>query len=133
MKLANSPRASDLAAEKAFRQAADVAKTAALPREEAKRALPVAVLSRHESAGQSAVVNRSGNPSRSTGGDAYDLPIFVGEKAEVQAALGEVQQPTLHSNEQRPRGGSSRQRAQLPGKERHDRSLKPRSTSATFI
>jgi CHAT domain-containing protein len=83
----------DLAgAEKAFRQAADVAKTAALPREEGEACLHLSQFYRATNQPvKAAVVIDQGIQAVQRVEEAYDLPVFVAEKAEVQAALGAVQ------------------------------------------
>jgi CHAT domain-containing protein len=80
------------AAEKAFRQAADVATAAALPRQEAESYLQLSRLYRTANqTSKAATAIDQGIKAVQRVEEAYDLPQFVAEKAEVQVALGALQ------------------------------------------
>jgi CHAT domain-containing protein/TPR repeat protein len=80
------------AAEKYFRQATEVSKTAGLPRQEGESCLRLSQFYRatNQPAKASAVIDQ-GIQAVQRVEEGYDLPVFVAEKAEVQAALGSVQ------------------------------------------
>ena len=79
------------AAESAFRQAVEVARTAALPRQEAEANLHLSQFYRATNQPAKAVVAiDQGIQAMQRVEEAYDLPDFFAEKAEVQAALGSV-------------------------------------------
>jgi tetratricopeptide (TPR) repeat protein len=82
----------DLAgAEKAFRQAAKIATAAALPREEGEAYLRLSQFYRATNQpSKAALAIDHGISAVQRVEEAYDLPLFIAEKAEVQAALGEV-------------------------------------------
>lgn len=84
------------AAEKALLKAAEVSKVAALPREEGEACLRLSQFYRatNQSAKASAEIDQ-GIQAVQRVEEGYDLPIFVAEKAEVQAALGSVQAADL--------------------------------------
>ncbi|HTU45374.1 MAG TPA: CHAT domain-containing protein [Bryobacteraceae bacterium] len=80
------------AAENYFRQATQVSKTAALPRQEGEACLRLSQFYRstNQPARASPVIAQGIQAVRRVE-EGYDLPVFVAEKAEVQAALGLVQ------------------------------------------
>ena len=80
------------AAEKYFRQATEVSKTAGLPRQEGESCLRLSQFYRatNQPAKASAVIDQ-GIQAVQRVEEGYDLPVFVAERAEVQAALGSVQ------------------------------------------
>ena len=79
-------------AEKYFREAVEVSKTAALPRQEGEACLHLSQFYRamDQPAKASPVIDQ-GIQAVQRVEEGYDLPVFVAEKAEVQAALGSVQ------------------------------------------
>lgn len=82
----------DLAsAEKAFHRAVEISQSAALPREEAEACLHLSQFYRatNQSAKASATIDQGIQALRRVE-EAYDLPVFVAEKAEVQTALGSL-------------------------------------------
>ncbi len=78
-------------AEKYFRQAVEVSKEAALPRQEGESCLRLSQFYRatNQSAKASAAIDE-GIQAVQRVEEGYDLPVFIGEKAEVQTALGDV-------------------------------------------
>jgi len=80
------------AAEKYFRQATEVSKTAGLPRQEGESCLRLSQFYRatNQPAKASVVIDQ-GIRAVQRVEEGYDLPVFVAERAEVQAALGSVQ------------------------------------------
>jgi CHAT domain-containing protein len=78
-------------AEKYFRQATEVSKTAGLPRQEGESCLRLSQFYRatNQPAKASAVIDQ-GIQAVQRVEEGYDLPVFVAERAEVQAALGSV-------------------------------------------
>ena len=80
------------AADKYFRQATEVSKTAGLPRQEGESCLRLSQFYRatNQPAKASAVIDQ-GIQAVQRVEEGYDLPVFVAERAEVQAALGSVQ------------------------------------------
>ncbi len=79
-------------AEKYFLQATEVSKTAGLPRQEGESCLRLSQFYRatNQPAKASAVIDQ-GIQAVQRVEEGYDLPVFVAERAEVQAALGSVQ------------------------------------------
>ena len=79
-------------AEKYFREAVEVSRTAALPRQEGEACLHLSQFYRatDQPAKASPVIDQ-GIQAVQRVEEGYDLPVFVAEKAEVQAALGSVQ------------------------------------------
>ena len=79
------------AAERSFNEVVEISKAADLPREEADGFLHLSQLYRAESALAKAVVaiNR-GMEVLQPVEEAYDFPLYVAEKAEVEAALGDL-------------------------------------------
>ena len=77
------------AAERSFEEAVEIAKLAGLPREEADGLLHLSQLYRTENAAEKAVpvINRGIEVLQGVQ-EAYDFPVYVAEKAEVEAALG---------------------------------------------
>lgn len=80
------------AAEKYFRQATEVSKTAGLPRQEGESCLRLSQFYRatNQPAKASPVID-AGIQAVQRVEEGYDLPVFISERAEVQAALGSVQ------------------------------------------
>ena len=80
-----------VAAESALAKALDIAKKAGLPREEAEalRRLSVVYRQKHEPAKALAAIDRSIGVLQRVE-EAYDLPRFVAEKAQVEIELGNV-------------------------------------------
>jgi tetratricopeptide (TPR) repeat protein len=78
-------------AERSFKKVVEISKAADLPREEADGLLHLSQLYRAESAPAKAVlaVNR-GIEVLQPVEEAYDFPLYVAEKAEVEAALGNL-------------------------------------------
>jgi tetratricopeptide (TPR) repeat protein len=78
-------------AEKYYRQAAEVSKEAALPRQEGESCLRLSQFYRatNQPAKASAAIDE-GIQALQRVEEGYDLPVFIGEKAEVQTALGDV-------------------------------------------
>lgn len=78
-------------AEKAFHRAVEVSQSAALPREEAEACLHLSQFYRvtNQPAKASVSIDQS-IQALHRAEEAYDLPVFVAEKAEVQAALGSL-------------------------------------------
>jgi CHAT domain-containing protein len=78
-------------AEKYFREAVEVSRTAALPRQEGEACLHLSQFYRtaNQPAKASLVIDQ-GIQAVQRVEEGYDLPVFVAEKAEVQAALGLV-------------------------------------------
>ncbi len=81
------------AAEKALCEAVEVSRTAALPREEGEACLRLSRFYRStkQPARASAVIDQ-GISAVQRVEEGYDLPVFVAEKAEVQAALGSLRE-----------------------------------------
>jgi CHAT domain-containing protein len=79
------------AAERAFRQAVDVSRAAGLPREEGEACLHLSQFYRatNQSAKASAAIDEGIQVVQRVE-EAYDLPMYIAEKGEVQAALGSL-------------------------------------------
>jgi len=78
-------------AEQSFKEVVEISKAADLPREEADGFLHLSQLYRAESAPARAVLAiSSGIQALQPVEEAYDFPLYVAEKAEVEAALGDL-------------------------------------------
>ena len=80
-----------LSAEKAFRQAVEVSKTAGLPREDAEAYLHLSQFYRatNQPAKASEAIDEGIHAVQRVE-EGYDLPLFIAEKAEVEDALGSI-------------------------------------------
>ena len=78
-------------AERSYQEVVAISKAADLPREEAEGLLHLSQLYRAENApAKAAPAIRTGVEVLERVEEAYDLPVFVAEQAEVQAALGDL-------------------------------------------
>src|SRR5260370_584795 len=78
-------------AEKSYRQSADIARAANLPRMESDALLHLSQIYRAENApAKASFVIRQAIQTVRRAEQGYDLPIFIAEDAEVQAALGSL-------------------------------------------